>query len=60
MLQSFLHSIVESNALWLIWAALGVLVLSLCIVFASVMMHESDEPLGRVTHEPADDGKMIV
>ncbi|SAK67609.1 hypothetical protein AWB79_03446 [Caballeronia hypogeia] len=60
MLQSFLHSLVESNALWLIWAAVGVLILALCIVFASVVMRDSEEPLYRAASRRDDDGKMIV
>jgi hypothetical protein len=60
MLQSFLHSLAESNALWLIWAALGVLVLALCIVVASVMLRESDEPLYVAARGESDKGKMIV
>jgi hypothetical protein len=60
MLQSFLHSLAESNALWLIWAAFGVLFMALCIVLASVMLRESDEPLYSPSPAKDDDGKMIV
>jgi hypothetical protein len=60
MLHSFLHSLVESNTLWLIWAALGVLVLALCIVFASVMQGDADEPFYSARQPRDDDGKMIV
>jgi hypothetical protein len=60
MLQSFLHSLVESNALWLIWAAAGVLFLALCIVLASVMLRESDEPLYTASPRQNDDGKVTV
>ncbi|SAK63291.1 hypothetical protein AWB77_02258 [Caballeronia fortuita] len=60
MFQSFVHSLVESNALWLIWAAVGVLILALCIVFASVVLSDSDEPLYRAASRRDDDGKMTV
>ena len=60
MFQSFLHSLIESNALWLIWAAVGVLILALCIVFASVVLADSEEPLYRAASRRNDDGKMIV
>ncbi|MFM0320955.1 hypothetical protein [Caballeronia glebae] len=60
MLQSFLHSLVESNALWLIWAAVGVLILALCIVFSSVVLRDSDEPLYRAASRRNDDGKMTI
>lgn len=60
MFHSFLHSLVESNALWLIWAAAGVLILALCVVFASVVLGDSDEPLYRAASREDDDRKMIV
>ncbi|VXB92995.1 conserved hypothetical protein [Burkholderia sp. 8Y] len=67
MLLSFLHSLVESNALWLIWAAVGVLILGFCIVFASVVfasvvLGDSDEPLYRAASASRrdDDGQMMV
>jgi hypothetical protein len=60
MFQSFLHSLVESNALWLIWAAAGVMFLALCIVLASVMLRETDEPLYAATPRQDDNGKMTV
>ncbi|SAK62273.1 hypothetical protein AWB78_02059 [Caballeronia calidae] len=60
MLQSFLHSLVESNALWLIWAAVGVLILALCIVFASVVLGDSEEPLYRAASRRRDDSKMTI
>ncbi|SAK56136.1 hypothetical protein [Caballeronia ptereochthonis] len=60
MFHSFLHSLIESNALWLIWAAVGVLILALCIVFASVMLGDSEEPLYSGPSRRNDDGKMIV
>ncbi|KIG10482.1 MULTISPECIES: hypothetical protein [Caballeronia] len=62
MLQSFLHSLVESNALWLIWAAVGVLILGFCILFASVVLGDSDEPLYHAgpASRRDDDGSMIV
>ena len=60
MLQSFLHSLIESNALWLIWAAVGVLILALCIVFASVVLGDADEPLYRAASRRDNDSKMIV
>ncbi|MDR5811634.1 hypothetical protein [Caballeronia sp. LZ019] len=62
MLHSFLHSLVESNALWLIWAAVGVLILGFCIVFASAVLGDSDEPLYRAASATRrdDDGPMIV
>ena len=60
MLHSFLHSLIESNALWLIWAAVGVLILALCIVFASVVLGDSDEPLYRAASRRNDDSKMTV
>ncbi|MFM0521427.1 MULTISPECIES: hypothetical protein [Caballeronia] len=60
MLQSFLHSLVESNALWLIWAAVGVLILALCIVFASVLLTDSDEPLYRAAPRRDDDAKITI
>lgn len=60
MLQSFLHSLVESNALWLIWAAVGVLILALCIVFASVLLSDSDEPLYRAAPRRDDDTKITI
>jgi signal peptidase I len=60
MLHSFLHSLIESNALWLIWAAVGVLILGFCIVFASVVLGDSDEPLYRAASRRDDDGEMIV
>lgn len=55
MFHSFLHSLVESNALWLIWAAVGVLILAVCIVFASVVLRDSDEPLYESVARPDDD-----
>jgi hypothetical protein len=59
MIHSFLHTLVESNALWLIWAALGLMVLALCIVFASVVLRESDDlPYGAASRP--DDDKLIV
>jgi signal peptidase I len=66
MLQSFLHSLVESNALWLIWAAVGVAILGFCIVFASVVLGDSEEPLYRAASasrrkgDGNGDGQMIV
>ncbi|MDR5742772.1 hypothetical protein QCE73_06330 [Caballeronia sp. LZ029] len=60
MLQSFFHSLVESNALWLIWAAVGVLILALCIVFASVLLSDSDEPLYRAAPRRDDDAKITI
>jgi len=62
MLQSFLHSLAESNALWLIWAAVGVLILGFCILFASVVLGDSDEPLYNAASATRrdDDGSMIV
>ncbi|KND61891.1 hypothetical protein BVER_05957c [Candidatus Burkholderia verschuerenii] len=60
MFHSFLHTLVESNALWLIWAALGLMVLALCIVFASVVLRESDDPLYGATQQQDDDSKLIV
>lgn len=62
MLQSFLHSLVESNALWLIWAAVGVLILGFCVLFSSVVLGDSDEPLYRAASATRrdDDGSMIV
>jgi HAMP domain-containing protein len=60
MLQSFLHSLIESNALWLIWAAVGVLILGFCILFASVLLGESEEPLYRAASRRDDDSKMTV
>jgi hypothetical protein len=55
MFHSFLHSLVESNALWLIWAAVGVLILALCIVFSSVVLRDSDEPLYEAVSRPDND-----
>jgi hypothetical protein len=60
MLQTFLHSLVESNALWLLWAAAGVMFLALCIVLASVMLRETDEPLYTATPRSNDDGEITV
>ncbi|WP_250464737.1 hypothetical protein [Caballeronia sp. GAFFF2] len=60
MFLSFFHSLIESNALWLIWAAVGVVFLGLCIVFASVLLGETDEPLYRAAPRDSDSGKMIV
>lgn len=60
MFQSFLHSLVESNALWLIWAAVGVLILALCIVFSSVMLGDSEEPLYQAASRRDDEGEMTV
>lgn len=60
MLHSFLHSLVESNALWLFWAAIGVAFLGFCIVFASAVLGDADEPLYRAAPHEDDDGKMIV
>jgi hypothetical protein len=62
MFHSFLHALVESNALWLIWAAVGVLILGFCIVFSSVVLGDSDEPLYRAASGSRrdDDGPMIV
>jgi hypothetical protein len=60
MFYSFLHSLAESNALWLIWAACGVMVLALSMVLASVMLRESDEPLYVPARAEDEKGKMIV
>jgi signal peptidase I len=60
MLLSFLHSLIESNALWLIWAAVGVLILALCIVFASVVLSDSDEPLYKAASRRDDDRTLPV
>jgi hypothetical protein len=58
MLQSFLQSLAGFKALWLIWASLGVLVLAMGIVLASVMRY-ADEPL-HGADEPRNDDKLIV
>jgi hypothetical protein len=60
MLHSFLHSLADSQALWFIWAALGLLVLALCIVFASVVFRESDDALYGAPQRPDDESKLIV
>ncbi|SAL62729.1 hypothetical protein AWB71_03581 [Caballeronia peredens] len=60
MFQSFVHSLIESNALWLIWAALGVLILAVCIVFSSVVLGDSEEPLYSGPSRRDDDSKMTV
>jgi hypothetical protein len=60
MLHSFIDSLVESHALWLIWAAAGVLFLALCVVIASAIRSESEEPFYSAAPRRNDDNEMIV
>jgi hypothetical protein len=60
MFHSLVSSLAEFNAFWLIWAAVGVLFLAVCIVVASAIRSEAEEPFYSAAPRRADDRKLII
>jgi type IV secretory pathway component VirB8 len=60
MFHTLVSSLVEFNAFWLIWAAVGVLILAACIVIASAITSETTEPYFSAARRSDDERKMIV
>jgi hypothetical protein len=60
MIDSFVSSQPEFNAFWLIWAAVGVVILAVCIAIASSLYSESDEPFYSASNRADDDRDMLA
>ncbi|SAK75977.1 hypothetical protein AWB81_03609 [Caballeronia arationis] len=60
MFHTLASSFVEFNAFWLIWAAAGVLFLAVCIVIASAITSEQEEPFERAAPRSDNKRKIIV
>jgi hypothetical protein len=60
MFQSLFDSFAGFHAFWLIWAAAGLCVLAICIVVASALVNESDEPFVHAARRSDDEPEIIV
>lgn len=60
MFHTLMSSLVEFSAFWLIWSAVGLLFLAVCIVVASAITSDPEEPLHGATQAADEERKMIV